>query len=463
MPRARGRLALGAATAFASGAAAADTQVSTAATAAPSATLTPPATIKVARRFPANDPNGVIVAVDTVDFRTYCVRVLSHEWAPPGAFSDEALRAGALAVKDYAWYWATHPTKLPDVAAWGADVDDTTNYQEYMDWDYGQRYWDAVNSTWGTTMTRDGQIFQSSYYAGVYSGAATDGNHMTQWGSQYWAAQGKDHLDPRLLLSGGAVHRRRRRHDRDERRRGERVRGALDRSRRSAGSCESLDVIGPVQLSPGPYVRGATLKANFTLRNDGAQTGTWAIVTLVARGPGDQERDLGSATDITLKPGAYRLFTGAVKLEPLARLADRRRRPHADPARRRGAVPVHGAAARRRREQRLAGARRRSDAGQRLDQSVAGLSPPGGRCDPVVAALHSDAGLVLEHGGVFVCDDILWSPGMAAARTIIRRSEAPIGVLADGLPLVRRPPSPSRASGRCPAPGAARGRGSGCR
>ena len=65
------------------------------------------------------------------------MRVLSHEWAPPGAFSDEALRAGALAVKDYAWYWATHPTKLPDVAAWGADVDDTTNYQEYMDWDYG--------------------------------------------------------------------------------------------------------------------------------------------------------------------------------------------------------------------------------------------------------------------------------------------------------------------------------------
>ena len=84
----------------------------------PSTTLTPPATIKVARRFPANDPSGVIVGVDTVDFRTYCVRVLSHEWAPPSAFSDEALHAGALAVKDYAWYWATHPTKLPDVAAW---------------------------------------------------------------------------------------------------------------------------------------------------------------------------------------------------------------------------------------------------------------------------------------------------------------------------------------------------------
>jgi hypothetical protein len=314
-----GLLALGATAVVAASAAAAGAgQPSTGATAAaavPSTTLTPPATIKVARRFPANDPSGVIVGVDTVDFRTYCVRVLSHEWAPPSAFSDEALQAGALAVKDYAWYWATHPTKLPDVAAWGADVDDTTNYQEYMSWDYGQRYWDAVNSTWGTTMTRDGQIFQASYYAGTYSGAPTDGDHMTQWGSQYWAAQGRDHQwivnyyypgTELVAVAGGAV-----------------TGGAVPASASAAPwtgpdapkGAAKLDVIGPVQLSPGPYVRGATLKANFTLRNDGAQTGTWAIVTLVARGPGDQERDLGSATHITLKPGAYRLFSGDVKLD----------------------------------------------------------------------------------------------------------------------------------------------------
>ena len=277
-----------------------------------SATLTPPATIKVARRFPANDPNGVIIGVDTVDFRTYCVRVLSHEWAPATAFSDEALRAGALAVKDYGWYWATHPTKLPDVAAWGADVDDTTNYQEYMDWDYGQRYWDAVNATWGTTMTRDGQVFEASYYAGVYSGAATDGRHMTQWGSQYWAAQGKTY--PWIVaFYYGAVQLV-----------GAKS-GAVVTSASPSASAWSgphapkgaakLDVVGPVQLAPGPYRRGTTLRAQFTLRNDGAQTGTWAVVTLVARGPGDQERDLGTIANVTLKPGAYRLFTGHVKLD----------------------------------------------------------------------------------------------------------------------------------------------------
>jgi len=282
----------------------------TAASVGPLAVPTPPATIKVARRFPANDPNGVIVGVDTVDFRTYCVRVLSHEWAPPTAFSDAALRAGALAVKDYAWYWATHATKLPDVAAWGANVDDTTNYQVYMDWDYGARYWDAVDRTWGTTMVRDGQVFQASYYAGQYSPAATDGNHMMQWGSQYWAAQGMDErwiLDfyypgAQFVTSGTAAPA------------AGSASAAWTGPHKPRGAAK-LDLIGPVQLSPGPYRKGQTLKAQFTLRNDGAVRGTWAVVTLVCRGPGDQERDLGSATNVSIGPGAYRLFSGSVKLD----------------------------------------------------------------------------------------------------------------------------------------------------
>ena len=276
--------------------------------------LTPPATIRVARRFPANDPNGVIVGVDTVDFRTYCVRVLSHEWAPPAAFSDQALAAGALAVKDYAWYWATHPTKLPDVAAWGADVDDTTNYQVYMDWDYGQRYWNAVDSSWGTAMTRAGQVFEASYYAGDYSGVATDGDHMTQWGSQYWAARGMsaawilDYYYPgaRFVAAagGGAIG----------------AGGSTGWTGPNAPrGAAKLDVIGPLQLAPGPYRKGQRLKASFTLRNDGAETGHWAIVTLVARGPGDQPRDMGSVTGLTLGPGAYRLFTATVRLDLVGR------------------------------------------------------------------------------------------------------------------------------------------------
>jgi hypothetical protein len=276
-----------------------------------SATFTSPATIKVARRFPANDPNGVIVRVDTVDFRTYCARVLSHEWAPPSAFSDEALKAGALAVKEYAWYWATRPTKLPDVAAWGANVDDSTNYQVYMDWDYGRRYWDAVDATWSTALTLNGQIFQASYYAGTYTAAATDGAHMTQWGSQYWAAQGKSYqwilgfyypgVQPVADSGGGPVSGT--------------SSGASWSGADAPQGAPALQLVGPVQLNPGPYRQGQTLKASFTLRNAGAREFTWHIVTLVARGPAGQNRDLGTAYDVTLQPGQYRMFVGKVRLD----------------------------------------------------------------------------------------------------------------------------------------------------
>jgi Stage II sporulation protein len=297
-----------------------DAAAARAASAAPTPTLTPPPTIKVARRFPANDPNGVIVRVDTVDFRTYCARVLSHEWAPPSAFSDEALKAGALAVKEYAWYWATRPTKMADVAAWGADVDDSTNYQVYMDWDYGQRYRDAVASTWGTTLTLNGQIFQASYYAGAYSPTATDGYHMTQWGSQYWADQGKSYqwilsfyypgVQPAASSGGGDS-------------------AAWDASGGTTGTTwagpdapqgtPKLEVVGPIQLGPGPYRQGAVLKASFTLRNAGGREDTWPIVTLVGRGPAGQSRDLGTAYDVTLQPGQYRMYVGKVRLDLVGR------------------------------------------------------------------------------------------------------------------------------------------------
>ncbi len=270
------------------------------------ASLTPPATIEVARRFPANDPNGVIVRVDTVDFRTYCARVLSHEWAPPSAFSDQALQAGALAVKAYAWYWATRPTKLPDVAAWGADVDDTTNYQVYMDWDYGQRYHDAVDATWSTALTRGGAVFQASYYAGAYNGGATDGYHMTQWGSQYWADQGKDHRwilayyypGMQLVSQSGA---------------------AASTSAPAAATttpwtgpaapagAAALRLIGPITVAGDMHKVGDKVDATLTVRNGGRERGAWRV-TLVGRGPGDEVRDFGSV-GVKLASGAYRMLT----------------------------------------------------------------------------------------------------------------------------------------------------------
>lgn len=286
------------------------------ATLAAAATLSPPATIKVARRV-GNSPQGRIYRVDTVDFRTYCVRVLSHEWAPATSFSSEALKAGALAVKDYGWYWATRTTKLADVRAAGADVDDTVNYQVYMDSDYGPRYWAAVDAVWGTAMTRGGAIFQASYRAGTYGGDA-NGWYMSQWGTEYWADHGQTydwicrHYYPNIDFTPVA---------------GASVAGdvavaqpagdgltplAADPSLKGPAR---LEVIGPLLAAPEHPVLGQRVTLTFTLHNAGAKAGTWDELTVVARGPGDEPRDFGTVTDLKLAAGEYRLFEASRKVD----------------------------------------------------------------------------------------------------------------------------------------------------
>ena len=279
------------------------------ATVAAAATLSPPATIKVARRA-GNDPQGRIYRVDTVDFRTYCVRVLSHEWAPATFFSSEALKAGALAVKDYGWYWATRTTKLADVRAVGADVDDSVNYQVYMDSDYGPRYWAAVDAVWGAAMTRGGAIFQASYRAGTYTGAA-NGWYMSQWGTEYWADQGQTydwicrHYYPNIdftPVAGGSVAGDA---SVDEPASDDLTALAADPSLKGPAR---LELIGPVLAAPGRPALGQRVTLTFTLHNAGAKAGTWDELTVVARGPGDEARDFGTVTDLKLEAGEYRLF-----------------------------------------------------------------------------------------------------------------------------------------------------------
>jgi len=124
--------------------------------------------------------------VEVVDFSFYVKHVLPSEWI--GGWPIESLRAGAMAVKTYAWYWVNQGGKWPE---YGADVVDSTCDQVYKP---AYSYWktdQAVDDTWNHRMVRDGSIFPAYYYAGAYNGDPTDGNHMTQWGSKYWADQGQ--------------------------------------------------------------------------------------------------------------------------------------------------------------------------------------------------------------------------------------------------------------------------------
>ena len=274
---------------------------------ASAASLEPPETIKVARRYPANDPNGKIYKVDTVDFRTYCVRVLSHEWAPAASFSPEALKAGALAVKSYGWYWATRPTKLADVSAWGADVDDTVNYQVYMTSDYGPKYWNAVDAVSNQVLTQNGAVLQASYRAGEYNTYAS-GWYMSQWGTQYWADKGKTYdwmcryyyRNIEFAPVAGAAAA-------SDVSMGDANPLALDADPSLKGDAR-LELVGPILAEPQRPTAGQRVTLTFTLHNAGAKAGAWDELTVVGRAPGDKVRDFGTVTDLKLGPGEYRMF-----------------------------------------------------------------------------------------------------------------------------------------------------------
>ncbi|HVM29455.1 MAG TPA: fibronectin type III domain-containing protein [Candidatus Limnocylindrales bacterium] len=132
----------------------------------------PPATIRVGRS------SG---AVETVNFRTYVGRVMAKEWnIRPAA----ALEAAAVAVKQYAWYYALAGNwRKSYVNANGKcyDVKDTTADQIYRhDVIVAARIWDAVDATWPISVRKSGNFFLTTYRAGqdVRCGADAIGTRL---------------------------------------------------------------------------------------------------------------------------------------------------------------------------------------------------------------------------------------------------------------------------------------------
>lgn len=145
--------------------------------------MNPPATIRVYRTGTGQ--------VEVVPFRDYLKRTLPNEWIP--TWGAESLKAGAMAVKTYAWYWISVGGKY---GAQGADVRDNVDDQVY-DPNVSYASTDAaVDATFQYVLTRNGSLFQTQYCAGSYSGEQTGscpwgGSYMTQWGSAYYADRGK--------------------------------------------------------------------------------------------------------------------------------------------------------------------------------------------------------------------------------------------------------------------------------
>ncbi len=91
-------------------------------------------------------------SVETVDFKQYVKHVLPNEWY--SFWPREALKAGAVAVKMYAWYFIAQGGKWED-----ADVLDNTCDQWYVPFLERESTNQAVEDTWPWLMTRNGNLF----------------------------------------------------------------------------------------------------------------------------------------------------------------------------------------------------------------------------------------------------------------------------------------------------------------
>jgi hypothetical protein len=132
-------------------------------------TTRPPDYIRVLRRQSGR--------VDRVPFKKYVLTVLGKEW--PGYLPHAVIEAGAVAVKQYAWY---HALGNGRVSSHGQcfDVTDGTGDQLYKPGKARIRadHYTALDATWGVRLMKQGSLFMTGYRTGL-KGAC--GHDATGW------------------------------------------------------------------------------------------------------------------------------------------------------------------------------------------------------------------------------------------------------------------------------------------
>lgn len=148
----------------------------------------PPGSIRVWRRSTGTN------RVDLVNFLFYAKKVLPNEWFPTD--DQQALRAGAVAVKMYGWQRVNTANTFAHVLPTGEcyDVDDTQTFQVYDERVSDPNTDLAVASTWPVVVYRAGTVLEALYANAAVLNATTgcvrfDGIHMVQEGTQTCATQ----------------------------------------------------------------------------------------------------------------------------------------------------------------------------------------------------------------------------------------------------------------------------------
>ena len=152
----------------------------------------PPTTIRVLRSY-----GSAAGKVQVVPFRAYVENVMAWEW--PETYPTHALRAGAVAVKQYGWYYARtwRGGRTPSGACY--DVKDTSADQIYRPEtrSAGPRQLSAVAVTWNLSIRRKrdgkpGRFILTGYAPGSISscGAEKNGFRLYQKGVKACAKAG---------------------------------------------------------------------------------------------------------------------------------------------------------------------------------------------------------------------------------------------------------------------------------
>ena len=129
-----------------------------------SSSLRPPTSIRVYRT--------ALGRTVTVPFRTYVEKVMAAEWG--ASHPADALRVGAVAVKQYAWYFTIHWRGGRDAAGRCYDVVDTTRDQLYdPNRTVAASHRAAVAATWNVSLRKGTRFFMTGYRSGTGSCTAS--------------------------------------------------------------------------------------------------------------------------------------------------------------------------------------------------------------------------------------------------------------------------------------------------
>lgn len=139
---------------------------------------------------------GIKYRVELIDFKEYVKGVLPNEWLP--RWKPEALKAGAVAVKMFAWAKVEKGYRLWD-CTWSQVYDPTRRTDETDQ---------AVEDTWGTWLLDEkGNPVMTLYNADIFGCYERGPNCMNQIGSQSLALDGMNYEEILMAYYDGNLVR----------------------------------------------------------------------------------------------------------------------------------------------------------------------------------------------------------------------------------------------------------------